>query len=296
MIWEGQSVVFRTDIQVPKTFREARKDRLVPTLTEDLEIIKRPIHLPVLRRLENGGLELLLGQKRVAANDKAKLESFPAEIVVCTDDEADYIREAENTHRKHNETAKDRKAWNESSLSLVEKRKRLLEAQLGKPVPKAAAIEEVARERGIKAESVAQQNRRERRKKDKPPKAPKRAVTGDEIAAVFDPQPPDPLEFAFDFLETEEREDILEYTGKVHALLLKVAEHSKAAEEALVAVYALSGEDQNPDPQLTALDGYTVVLAQLHDTALATLPRSICPTCKGSDSTCETCGGSIWVP
>lgn len=319
MIWETPVEVPLLAIRTAETFKHARKSDVVPELAKDLQILGRPINLPVVRKHSAEDLELIAGQKRLAGAFRAEATTIIVQPVVCSDEEADFIRDAENGHRFHTKDKAEREAIEKVNEALVEKRKLILESQKGSPVTKTEVVKDIAKERGVKPRSVEQKLRRERRKKDstgKPdsrheaqPAAEKLGTTdaaasagpdgavGSEMPPTIS-QPAAPVGFHFETLGAEVKPEFVEYLGAVHTLLHRIAQHAHLSREGLRQLWALFGEDENVDPQLASLAGYSVFLEQLQETAMSMLPRSLCEECEGIDHdwVCNKCWGASWVP
>lgn len=119
------------------------------------------IHEPVVRQLSKGRYSIIAGRRRIAGMVQQGMEQIQVKVVDCTDDEADSWEEIENIER-----------WHDPGEVALMRKRRLLRLQakaieeegLAPAKAKSKAIEKVAKEKGVKPESVVQAEYRQRRK------------------------------------------------------------------------------------------------------------------------------------
>lgn len=255
---------------VKKRTKEQRVKDMAETLKdEDIGLIEKP-------KVRKKDMLLVTGRDRIAAHMVAGKEVIEVELINCTDEVADKIDKISNAHRRH-----DRKEQERLMVELVDIYEK---DEAGKPVardrgpgrpetPRGKARKKVAKQMGVRPESVRMAEHRNKKRKQKqqaqkakPPVATLGMPLGEEFLA--------------------ECASVQRYIDEANGKLV-------VAQSTIQQL--LNAELPVPTSELERLKG------DVHDLAshLRNLrPESLCPYCKGIEGYQEHCTACVtrgWV-
>jgi ParB-like nuclease family protein len=212
---------------------------------------------------------VIAGEDRVAAHVLLERDDVPCEYWKATDEEVRGMRAVENGHRRHS-----KEEQTQSTLEAFESWKKVFDAE-GDESPKEAAIQQLAKERGVKPGTVERAISRDKKREN-------------------DKLPPDPnlihetLPYGFEHWGVDYEPEFLAHVLAVTAAL---KESSSACSQAQAAI-TRAIEAGHPEPARLKR-----IAEDIHEAGAALrdlLPACICLWCKCTDVKCTVCGGYNW--
>jgi ParB-like chromosome segregation protein Spo0J len=261
-------------------------------ILEEPEVIERAesidkhglIHEPVVR---DGTFQVLAGRRRIAATQRLGQKTVLCKVVSCSDSEAVEVEYQENLQRRRYTAEQERELRQKRQdmlASILARESKGAEprkpGQTGRvKTPRGKAREVVAKERGVKPETLRKQEYRNKQRKEK---------AGGKADAELR-QEADPINALG--LELDEQ-----FSAQVRAIQLHVKEVNLLLRQASAKLTHLKNAELGyPDARLDRmrenLKSFTAVVANA-------TPSCLCPWCKAIPAVmaeCSACGSSGWI-
>ena len=260
----GLKLVPLRRLRLPGDFLRRMREKRVGGLAANIR--ERGQFTPILMRKDNG--DVLDGLDRVAACFLLKLTHVPANLVECSDLEAEIIRRETTTQRRHDPDEQRQMSQELIDMYTAEELEKAKlsppkHTRVGKPVsPRSKAIKRVAADLGLKDETV--RKRQYRAKKA--------------VGEAMDP----PLNMIGMLVPDSTREGIMAALG-----LLREASY-KASQCLALLTQIETGGFPFPAARLQRLRQDASELAASIRNAK---PVALCPYCKGIETIQSGCGG-----
>lgn len=251
------------DLLLPGNWRKVLED---PELERKASTIQRfgVLQDPMVRESDN---RLIFGAHRLAACSKLGIESVTCKIVEATDEEIETIRDVENYERFHNEKQRaTRLVALVNRLAEMDPEPPKVPRSKGGKTPKGRAREKVAKEAGVRAETIRMQEYRANKKNPPPP-----------------PEKPVPT---IDTMGMELSDEFVIQLADLTAGLKRAAQFAAQAKGELTKI-----RNAKLPFNEARFNTITATLEDAGSALGALVPASLCPFCKGVEGVEEQCSG-----